>query len=107
MLLTVEHLCKRFDGLAAVSDVSFSVGDGEILALIGPNGAGKTTLVNVLTKVLPATEGRIAFDGVDITGLEADAIARAGLARTFQNLRLFRSLTVLENVAFFRSFVLD
>jgi len=98
MLLTVEHLCKRFDGLAAVSDVSFSVGNGEILAVIGPNGAGKTTLVNVLTKVLPATEGRITFDGADITDLEANVIARAGLARTFQNLRLFPSLTVFENV---------
>lgn len=92
-------MTKHFYELRAVDDVSLRLRRGEILGLIGPNGSGKSTLINVITGVLPPTSGRVTVDGVDITGWPAHRIARAGLARTFQRVRPFGSLTVLENVA--------
>jgi branched-chain amino acid transport system ATP-binding protein len=96
--LTVQGLSKSFIGLQALSDVSFTLARGEILGLIGPNGSGKTTLINVVTGLLSPTRGRIFVNDVEITNKKAYDIARAGLARTFQTIRLFRELTVLENV---------
>ncbi|MBN1438513.1 MAG: ABC transporter ATP-binding protein [Anaerolineales bacterium] len=96
--LEITDLRKDFDGLMAVFDVSFSVGGGEIVALIGPNGAGKTTIFNMLSGVLPATGGSIRYRGRLLNGLRPHAINRLGLARTYQNVRLFGTMTVLENV---------
>lgn len=96
--LEVAHLCKSFAGLKAVDDVSFTVATGDILGLIGPNGSGKTTLVNVVTGLLPATSGTVRVDGFETTGKKPHRVARAGISRTFQTIRLFRELTVLENV---------
>jgi ABC-type branched-subunit amino acid transport system ATPase component len=96
--LVVESLTKYFYQLRAVDGVSLRLERGEILGLIGPNGSGKTTLINVVTGVLPATSGRVLAGGRDITGKKAFEIARAGLARTFQRVRLFGGLSVLENV---------
>jgi branched-chain amino acid transport system ATP-binding protein len=87
-----------FGGLTAIAGVSLALGGGEILGLIGPNGAGKTTLVNVLTGFQKPSRGRISLGGVDMTGLAAHRFARAGLARTFQAVRLFRDLPVIENL---------
>ncbi len=98
MLLTVENLKKEFSGLVALKDVSFEVPEGGITGIIGPNGAGKTTLFNVISSILPLTGGRVVFDGKDITGLPCHRIAARGLVRTFQNVRLFKEMTVLENV---------
>jgi branched-chain amino acid transport system ATP-binding protein len=95
--LLVEHVCKSFDGLRALDDVSLSLSQGEILGLIGPNGSGKTTLINVISGLLPATSGKVSVRGVEITNLTAFRIARHGIARTFQTIRLFRELTVMEN----------
>jgi branched-chain amino acid transport system ATP-binding protein len=97
-LLAVEGVGVRFGGLAAVNGVSFDVRPGEILGLIGPNGAGKTTLFNLITGLLHPTAGAIRFRGEDITGLPSHAICRRGIARTFQLVRVFPSLTVQENV---------
>jgi ABC-type branched-subunit amino acid transport system ATPase component len=96
--LVLEGLTKDFAGLRALDGVSLRLVRGEILGLIGPNGSGKTTLINVVTGLLPATAGTVAVDGLDITNQPAFRIARSGLARTFQTIRLFRELTVLENV---------
>ena len=96
--LVVEGLAKHFYQLRAIDGVSLALARGEILGLIGPNGSGKTTLINVVTGVLPATAGRVAADGIDITGWKPHRIARAGLARTFQRVRLFGGLSVLQNV---------
>lgn len=96
--LTIQGLCKYFVGLRALDGVSFTLSRGEILGLIGPNGSGKTTLINVVTGLLPATSGQIFADGLEITNKKPYQIAHAGLARTFQTIRLFRELTVLENV---------
>jgi branched-chain amino acid transport system ATP-binding protein len=96
--LVVEGVTKDFAGLRALDDVSLELATGEILGLIGPNGSGKTTLINVISGLLPATAGRVTLDGVTITGLPAHRVARAGIARTFQAVRLFRGLTVRENV---------
>jgi branched-chain amino acid transport system ATP-binding protein len=96
--LTIQGLCKYFAGLHALDGVSFTLQRGEILGLIGPNGSGKTTLINVVTGLLPATSGHIFVDGVEITNKKPYQVAHAGLARTFQTIRLFRDLTVLENV---------
>jgi branched-chain amino acid transport system ATP-binding protein len=98
LLLEVTDLRKAFGGLMAVFDVSFGVEPGEILAIIGPNGAGKTTIFNLLSGVLPPTGGRIRFAGRLLNELEPHAITRLGLARTFQSVRLFGNMTVLENV---------
>ena len=97
-LLRVEGLGRRFGGVEALSEVSFEVGHGEICGLIGPNGAGKTTLINAVTGVIPPTAGRILFAGTDIAGLAPHKIARAGVARSYQNIQLFGDMSVLDNV---------
>lgn len=97
-LLQVEQLSKSFGGLKAVSDVSFALQEGEIKAIIGPNGAGKTTLFNLISGTLPVTSGAIRFKGQAIQGLRPHQVARLGIARTFQNIKMFRGMTALENV---------
>jgi branched-chain amino acid transport system ATP-binding protein len=98
VLLSATGIRKHFGGLAALSDVSITVRRGEIFGLIGPNGAGKTTLFNVLTGLTRPDAGTLSFDGTRIDGLKPHAVARHGIARTFQNIRLFGSMTALENV---------
>ena len=97
-LLEVDALRKVFGGLAAVDDLSFDVGEGEIVSMIGPNGAGKTTAFNCITGLYPLTSGAVRFDGISISGLPPHRITRLGIARTFQNIRLFSYMTVIENV---------
>jgi branched-chain amino acid transport system ATP-binding protein len=97
-ILRTVNLSKSFLGLQALQDFTVDVNHGEILGLIGPNGAGKTTCFNVLTGFLRPSAGRIEFEGQDITELPAAQVARLGMARTFQNIRLFGALSVLENV---------
>jgi branched-chain amino acid transport system ATP-binding protein len=97
-ILRVERVTKRFGGLVALSEVSFSINEGEIYGLIGPNGAGKTTLFNVLTGIYRQDEGQIHFKGARLQNATPDRIARLGIARTFQNIRLFANLSALENV---------
>jgi branched-chain amino acid transport system ATP-binding protein len=97
-LLTVAGLTIRFGGIAALSDVSFTVAEGEITGLIGPNGAGKTTCFNCITGLYRPTSGTIALRGEDLLGLPAYRIVRHGIARTFQNLELFGTMSVLDNV---------
>jgi branched-chain amino acid transport system ATP-binding protein len=97
-LLQASSIGKRFGGVQALHAVSFHIESGQVFGLIGPNGAGKTTLFNVLTGIYVPDEGSFAFDGGDITGLTPDRIAVAGIARTFQNIRLFANLSALENV---------
>lgn len=98
-LLQVEALTKKFVGLTAVDDINLTVEDKEFLGIVGPNGAGKTTLFSLISGQIPPSDGRIVFDGRDITGWPADKVASAGLVRTFQLMRPFESMTVLENVA--------
>jgi branched-chain amino acid transport system ATP-binding protein len=98
VLLDVDHVTLRFGGVVALNDVSFSLYKGEILGLIGPNGAGKTTCFNVMTGVYKPTSGKVEFDGKRITGRRPHEINRMGVARTFQNIRLFPEMTALENV---------
>jgi branched-chain amino acid transport system ATP-binding protein len=97
-LLRVEALTRRFGGVVAVDNVSFAVDEGEIVGLIGPNGAGKTTVINLLTGLLKPSGGSIAFGAARLDQLPAHRIARAGVARTYQNVRLFRGLSALDNV---------
>jgi branched-chain amino acid transport system ATP-binding protein len=97
-LLEVRKLTKRFGGLVANEDVSFSLGAGEILGLIGPNGAGKTTLFNAVAGFFAPTSGEILLEGEPVAGLPPERIAARGVARTFQLVRIFRSLSVVENV---------
>jgi branched-chain amino acid transport system ATP-binding protein len=97
-ILRISGVSKRFGGLQALEDVSFDVRLGGIVSIVGPNGAGKTTLFNVMSGVLRPDSGTVAFAGRDVTCARADVLARAGLARTFQNVRLFPRMTVLENV---------
>jgi branched-chain amino acid transport system ATP-binding protein len=97
-VLEVDRLTKSFGGFTAVGDVQMTVERGAIHALIGPNGAGKTTLFNLVTGVLTPSAGRLSFEGQDITGWRADRITARGMARTFQNIRLFREMTAVENV---------
>jgi branched-chain amino acid transport system ATP-binding protein len=97
-LLELKGLTKRFGGLAAVNDVSFAVPEGSIFGLIGPNGAGKTTIFNLITGVYSASSGKIEFGGKSIAGLEPYKIADLGITRTFQNIRLFKNLSVFDNV---------
>jgi branched-chain amino acid transport system ATP-binding protein len=98
-ILSVQDAAKRYGGVMAVQNVSFEVGLGEILGLIGPNGAGKTTLVNLITGVARPSHGNIAFEGRPLAGLRPHQIGRMGIARTFQVVRPFANLSVLENVA--------
>ncbi|MDI6852874.1 MAG: ABC transporter ATP-binding protein [Deltaproteobacteria bacterium] len=97
-LIQVSNLTKHFGGLPALDRVSLTAARGQVTALIGPNGAGKTTLINCLTGVLSPDRGEILFDGRDLSGLPPHEITRLGIARTFQNLRLFPRLSVLDNV---------
>ncbi len=97
-VLQVRGLTRRFGGLAAIDGVDFHVNTEEILSLIGPNGAGKTTVFNVISGVYPPTSGEIVLRGKNIAGLKPDRIQRQGIARTFQTLRLFQNMSVLENV---------
>ena len=96
--LEVKALSKHFGGIRAIEEISFHTTDRTILSIIGPNGAGKTTLFNCLTGFMKPTKGSIVFSGQKISGLSADKINRLGIARTFQNIRLFKDMTVLENV---------
>lgn len=97
-LLEVKHLTKNFGGLTAVGDVTMELNEGELVGLIGPNGAGKTTLFNLLTGVYEPSEGTVTLDGTVLNGKTPYTIASLGLSRTFQNIRLFKNMTVLENV---------
>ncbi|MEH1129486.1 ABC transporter ATP-binding protein [Micromonospora sp. CPCC 206061] len=97
-LLVVDHVTLRFGGVVALDDVSFEVRRGEILGLIGPNGAGKTTCFNAMTGVYRPTSGEVRFDGERVSGRKPHQINRMGIARTFQNIRLFPEMTALENV---------
>jgi len=97
-LLSISGVSKRFGGLLANDDISFEVGQGEIIGLIGPNGAGKTTLFSCIAGYYPVTSGTIVFDGKRIAGLPPEAICRRGIARTFQIVRVFKEMSVLENV---------
>jgi branched-chain amino acid transport system ATP-binding protein len=96
--LSVSRLSKQFGGIVALQDVSFDVHEGEILGLIGPNGAGKTTVFNCISRFYDPEGGSIAFNGVDILRLPPHRVINAGIARTFQNVLLFKGMTVLENV---------
>ena len=96
--LTLENVSKRFGGLLAVENLNLKVPEGKILSLIGPNGAGKTTVFNMITGVYPPTEGAIKYKGTKLNNLRSNRIIGQGIARTFQNIRLFKSMTVLENV---------
>src|SRR5688572_32930597 len=96
--LTTKKCTIRFGGLVAVNELDMRVRQGEIYGLIGPNGAGKTTVFNMLTGVYTPTAGRVALAGRDITGRPPHAVTEAGIGRTFQNIRLFRQMTALENV---------
>jgi branched-chain amino acid transport system ATP-binding protein len=98
-LLTLDAATIRFGGLVAVNDVSFDIEPGELFGLIGPNGAGKTTCFNLITGVYKPTSGDIRFEGRSLVGLRPSQICARGIARTFQNIRLFPALSVLENVA--------
>ncbi|MGZ8629676.1 MAG: ABC transporter ATP-binding protein [Actinomycetota bacterium] len=96
-LLEVEGVTKRFGGLSALNDLSFRVGEGEIVSIIGPNGAGKSTVFNVITGLYPPDEGDVRLRGESVVGLAPNRITRAGIARTFQTVHLFPNMTVLEN----------
>ena len=97
-VLHIDHLTMRFGGVVAVNDLSMDINRGEIVALIGPTGTGKTTAFNMVTGVYQPTEGKISLEGKDITGMRPDEITKLGVARTFQNIRLFSSMTVFDNV---------
>ena len=98
VLLDAQGITKRFGGVHALADVGFHIRRGEIYGLIGPNGAGKTSLFNVLTGIYPADGGRFVFDGRPLDGQKPNEVAARGIARTFQNIRLFANLSALENV---------
>ncbi len=98
VILKLENLTMQFGGLVAVKDFLMDIRAGELVGLIGPNGAGKTTIFNMITGHYKPTAGRVIFDGRDITGLPPHQIARLGIARTFQNIRLCKEMTALENV---------
>jgi branched-chain amino acid transport system ATP-binding protein len=97
-MLQITKLRKAFGGVKALTDLDLSVNAGEILGLIGPNGSGKTTTVNVLTGVYQASSGSVVMDGVDVTTKKPEQIVRSGVVRTFQNLRIFKTQSVLDNV---------
>lgn len=97
-ILQTKNVTIRFGGVIAVSDLNLNIKKGELAALIGPNGAGKTTAFNIITGVYEPSEGQVLLKGADITGMRPDKITHAGIARTFQNIRLFKNLTVLDNI---------
>ncbi len=97
-LLNVQNATMQFGGLTAVKDFNLQINQGEIISLIGPNGAGKTTAFNMITNVYTPTRGKIIFNDTNITGMRQDKITQTGIARTFQNIRLFKDLSVLDNV---------
>ncbi|AFQ46444.1 ABC transporter ATP-binding protein [Desulfosporosinus meridiei] len=97
-LLKIDKLSKSFGGLKAVSNLNIEINDGELIGLIGPNGAGKTTVFNLLTGVYEPTEGSVKFQSKDMRGLKPYQVTQSGMARTFQNIRLFSDLSVIENV---------
>src|SRR5688572_21236562 len=97
-LLEVKGLTKRFGGLVAVDTLTFDVAPSQIFSIIGPNGAGKTTVFNLITGVYEIDEGDLVFDNTSLVGLKPNHITRAGIARTFQAVRLFPAMTVMENV---------
>ena len=97
-MLALNGVEKRFGALAALAGIDLAVETGDVLGIVGPNGSGKTTLLNVVTGVYPPTAGRVAFHDTDITGWAGHRIARLGIARTFQNIRLFPTMTVFDNV---------
>jgi branched-chain amino acid transport system ATP-binding protein len=97
--LTVDDVSKRFGGLVAVGNMTFDIAENEVLGLIGPNGSGKTTMMNLISGALKPTSGRIQLNGEDISGAQPSVIARKGVARTFQIVRMLPALSVLENVA--------
>ncbi len=97
-ILDVRGIAKEFGGLRALDGVDFTVERGQLVALVGPNGAGKSTLFNIVAGAFPPTAGRVLFEGRDVTGLASHALARQGIARTFQQVTLFSELTVVENV---------
>lgn len=98
MLLELKNVTKKFGGITALSDMSFTVNKGDIFGIIGPNGAGKTTIFNMITGVYQVTSGDVLFNGESIEGKKTFEIVDAGIARTFQNIRLFSNMTVLENI---------
>lgn len=98
IVLSTKGVTMRFGGLTAVSDLNIEIGKNEVIGLIGPNGAGKTTAFNIVTGMYKPSEGRVLFKGADITGKKPHQITALGVARTFQNIRLFKEMTVLENV---------
>ncbi len=98
MILSVDNLTKSFGGVVAINDTSFSIKQKEIYGIIGPNGAGKTTMFNIITGNYEATSGQVKFDEKIISGLKPHEIVRHGIARTFQNIRLFKSMSVLDNI---------
>lgn len=98
VILNVRNLGKNFGGLQALSNINLYINTYEILGVIGPNGAGKTTLINIITGLIHPTKGRIFFKGMDITYANPEAIASMGIGRTFQNIRLFRNMSVIDNV---------
>lgn len=97
-MFSVSELSKSFGGLKALDQLDFSLSAGEVMGLIGPNGSGKTTTINVITGIFPATRGTVSLDDLDLTNKRPDKIAKAGIARTFQNLRLFGRHTVRNNI---------
>ena len=98
MLLELNDVSKSFGGVAALTGISFGVKQGEVFGVIGPNGAGKTTLFNLITGVFPVSSGEIVFDGMSVVGIKPHRTVEMGIARTFQNIRLFKDLSVLDNV---------
>jgi ABC-type branched-subunit amino acid transport system ATPase component len=103
-LLEIAEVTKEFGGLKALRDVSMNVDEGDIVSLIGPNGAGKTTLFNCITGTMPADRGSMRFRGEEITGLPPHEVARRGISRTFQHIRVFGRMSVLENAMVGRDF---
>ncbi len=97
-LLETTNIVKRFGGLIAVNKVNFKLDPGRIVSIIGPNGAGKTTFFNTLTGIYRPDEGQITFNGKSLHGLRPDQIASRGISRTFQNIRLFGNMSVIENI---------
>lgn len=97
-VLETRHVTMRFGGLTAVDDLNIEIKEGEIVSLIGPNGAGKTTCFNVITGIYQPTEGEVYFYGEKLNGKRPDQVASVGISRTFQNIRLFKTMTVLDNV---------